>query len=84
LGVVMAVSWLRYAAFGLLVTVCNANAATNQVGGGADHTCVLAQSGRVYCWGDNSNGQIGNGAGMSNVLAESQPTEIAGGFTNYF
>jgi alpha-tubulin suppressor-like RCC1 family protein len=27
---------------------------------GANHACVLAPSGRVFCWGANSRGQMGN------------------------
>jgi alpha-tubulin suppressor-like RCC1 family protein len=28
---------------------------------GDDHTCVLAETGRVMCWGDSTNGQMGAG-----------------------
>jgi alpha-tubulin suppressor-like RCC1 family protein len=29
---------------------------------GLDHTCALARSGRLYCWGGNNLGQIGDGS----------------------
>ena len=31
------------------------------VAGGDDHGCALAESGSVYCWGQNTNGQLGTG-----------------------
>lgn len=31
------------------------------IAGGDDHTCVLLDNGRIKCWGDASNGQLGYG-----------------------
>ena len=41
---------------------------------GAWHTCVVAPSGAVLCWGSNSNGQLGDGSRAS----RSVPTLVAG------
>ena len=32
-----------------------------QISGGGDFMCALDSTGAAYCWGDNSNGQLGNG-----------------------
>jgi alpha-tubulin suppressor-like RCC1 family protein len=33
------------------------------VAGGFNHTCAVAQSGQIYCWGGSENGQAGPNAG---------------------
>lgn len=38
-----------------------------------DFTCVLADSGKVYCWGDNYFDQLGNGTFLSSI----EPREVS-------
>jgi alpha-tubulin suppressor-like RCC1 family protein len=51
-----------------------------QIAGGQLHTCVLSTDGVVRCWGDNGNGQLGNGVvgGHSNqpVVVEKLPPAV--------
>jgi cysteine-rich repeat protein len=41
-------------------------AVINDVEGGEDHTCALDDLGQVWCWGDNSDGQLGIGTTIDN------------------
>jgi hypothetical protein len=42
--------------------------------GGDLHTCGLTREGRAYCWGDNTNGQLGAGIPTPSTSA---PTRVA-------
>lgn len=41
----------------------------------SDHTAAISESGKLYTWGANSNGQIGNG-GTENVFTPTQITAV--------
>jgi alpha-tubulin suppressor-like RCC1 family protein len=61
-----------------------------QIAAGGDHTCALDTAGKVYCWGDNDNGQLGNNSTTntsvpvavvtSGVLSGKTVTQITGGY----
>jgi alpha-tubulin suppressor-like RCC1 family protein len=45
---------------------------------GRDHTCAIATAtGKAYCWGDNTFGQLGD----SSTSARNSPVPAAGGHT---
>jgi alpha-tubulin suppressor-like RCC1 family protein len=41
------------------------------------HSCALAQSGRIYCWGENGSGQLGN----ASRTPSAQPVVVRGSET---
>jgi len=43
-----------------------------QLAGNIRDMCALANTGKLYCWGDNSFGQLGNGSNLSST----SPTEV--------
>jgi alpha-tubulin suppressor-like RCC1 family protein len=46
---------------------------------GYGHTCGIRQPGRLYCWGLNDFGQLGDGTETNRVV----PKLVAGGITNW-
>jgi alpha-tubulin suppressor-like RCC1 family protein len=44
---------------------------------GGNHTCALQQNGRVRCWGDNYNGQLG-AARSANVTVDARGKDLVG------
>jgi alpha-tubulin suppressor-like RCC1 family protein len=71
-GTVMAWGWNAYGQLGNGTTTYNSNVpvavsglsgvvAISASGGGGEHSLALLSNGTVMAWGDNSNGQLGNG-----------------------
>ena len=50
------------------------------VSAGARHTCAVKTTGRLYCWGDDNNDQLGNGAPAGD---RPTPVEVSGAATNW-
>ncbi len=46
----------------------------NVLTAGDDHTCMVGADGHVWCWGDNTVGQLGNGTNTPSVA----PVEVSG------
>jgi hypothetical protein len=47
-----------------------ARAFFNELAAGGDHTCGVSSDGEIYCWGDNSYGQLGRGKGPSTPVPQ--------------
>lgn len=51
------------------------------ISAGEINTCGISTGGAAYCWGDNSEGQIGNGVISGTNVPVAVPTPVAGGHT---
>jgi alpha-tubulin suppressor-like RCC1 family protein len=50
-----------------------------QLAEGYDHTCGITTAGKAYCWGGNSNGQLGNG--LTSTPIDGTKYLVVGGHT---
>jgi alpha-tubulin suppressor-like RCC1 family protein len=57
------------------VALASAALSFYQVAGGNTHTCGITTDNRAYCWGDNSEGQLGDGTETSHLT----PVPVVGG-----
>ncbi|MED5291146.1 MAG: hypothetical protein VX778_02850, partial [Candidatus Thermoplasmatota archaeon] len=48
------------------------------ISAGAYHTCAILDNGTMLCWGEDSSGQLGNGATTGN---QGSPVSVAGSYT---
>jgi alpha-tubulin suppressor-like RCC1 family protein len=55
-------------------TVQDVLASAVQVSTGYGHTCAVVTGGQLYCWGYNSDGQLGDGA----ITDQLTPTLVSG------
>jgi alpha-tubulin suppressor-like RCC1 family protein len=64
------------AAFGVVAAclACCSSAGAVQISAGASHSCLVASSGRVECWGYNRDGELGDGTTTSSDV----PVQVQG------
>lgn len=60
-----------------LATTTAAALTFRQVDGGSLHTCAITTAGKVWCWGSNSFGALGNGKPGGSL----RPVAVSGALT---
>ena len=60
------------------VAVVGLGAAAAIATGGGDHTCVITTGGSAWCWGQNGQGQLGNGTTTNRTLPAIVTSPITG------
>lgn len=63
-------------------TAVGTNADWTMVSTGGYHTCGRRSNGRLYCWGDDQDGAVGDGGGLPGT-DRSSPTQVAGARTDW-
>jgi alpha-tubulin suppressor-like RCC1 family protein len=46
-----------------------------QLDAGGNHACAVTADGAIWCWGENADGQLGNGSTTSSAV----PVRVVGG-----
>jgi alpha-tubulin suppressor-like RCC1 family protein len=65
------------------VQVSGLTSGVNIVGGTWYHTCAIVTGGALKCWGNNAQGQVGNGAIASSQRVPTQVTGMTSGVTDF-
>lgn len=55
------------------ITVSGLYSGITTISAGGEHTCVLTTQGGILCWGQNGNGQLGNGSNVTSPI----PVEVS-------